>query len=160
MSRSPLRRTRDGRWQVRLAPRERQLLRELPGQAQELIRRSDPSVARLFPPAYGDDPEQEAEYRRLVGDQLSEHHHEALSILTQTADADDLDDEQLGAWLGALNDLRLVLGTRLEVTEDMPRIAPGDTRAPAYAVYAFLSALQEHIVTAMSGSLPEATQAE
>lgn len=159
MSRSPLRRTRHGRWQVRLAPRERQLLRELPGQVQQLIRRNDPSVARLFPPAYGDDPEQEREYRRLVGDQLSEHHHQALAVLSQTADAADLDDDQLGAWLGALNDLRLVLGTRLELTEDMAPIMPGDVRAPAYAVYVFLSALQERIVTAMSASLPESPRA-
>ena len=43
-------------------------------------------------------------------------------VVEQTADADHLTGEQLEAWLGALESLRLFLGTQLDVTR-------GDLRA-------------------------------
>jgi hypothetical protein len=57
---------------------------------------------------------------------------------------------ELDAWLRALNDLRLVLGTRLDVTEDT-FLEPVDRRDPdaqALAVYAYLGWLQEQVVEA------------
>ena len=50
-----------------------------------------------------------------------------------------------------LNDLRLALGTRLGVTEDEPTdIDPADPRAQSWAVYYWLTALQDALVqTAM-----------
>lgn len=154
MIKARLRRGRDGRWQLRLPPQERDLLRSLPGQVRDLIAAGDPSVARLFPPAYQGDPEEEAEYRRLMGDQLLESHRGALGILEETVDADQLDDEQVNAWLGAINDLRLVLGTHLDVTEDLAQVAADDPRAPGLAVYAYLSMLQERMVEALAETLP------
>jgi hypothetical protein len=57
--------------------------------------------------------------------------------------------------MGALNDLRLVLGTRLEVSEDMDEepFAPDDPRASAFAVYRYLSELQWMVVEALSAAL-------
>lgn len=71
-------------------------------------------------------------------------------------EADRLDEEQLVAWLGSLNDLRLVLGTRLEVTEeDYERDVPDeDPRRPAFAVYHYLSWLEEELVEALGSGLP------
>jgi len=43
---------------------------------------------------------------------------ESATILEQTADADRLTDEETLAWLRCLNDVRLMLGTHLNVTED------------------------------------------
>ncbi|MGH9068877.1 MAG: DUF2017 family protein [Acidimicrobiales bacterium] len=153
MIRARIRRTRDGHWQLRLPAQERDLLRALPSQVRDLIAAEDPSAHRLFPPAYTDDREEEAEYRRLMGDQLIESHQAALSVLEETVDSDHLDDEQVQSWLGALNDLRLVLGTRLEVTEDLQPVAPSDPRAPAFATYAYLSLLQERMVEAVSATI-------
>ena len=66
-----------------------------------------------------------------------------------------MDDGYLGpgdAWRRALNDRRLVLGTRLDVQEDTfaSDLRPDDPNAPALAVYAWLSWQQEQLVDALS----------
>jgi hypothetical protein len=53
-----------------------------------------------------------------------------------------------------LNDLRLVLGTRLDVTEEMDfDLDPSDPSAAELAVYAYLSWLQEQLVEALAAGL-------
>jgi hypothetical protein len=148
-----VKRTRKGQYQLRLPTEERDLLRGLPGQLRELIGTDDPSLRRLFPPAYKDDPELEAEYRHFMADDLVASHQRALDVMEETIDADEVDEDQLVGWLGALNDLRLVLGTRLDVTEDMyeREMDTDDPRAPAFAVYSYLGWLQEQVVDALSG---------
>ena len=62
-----------------------------------------------------------------------------------------MDREQADAWLGCLNDLRLVLGTRLEVTEDTELdLRRDDPRAQALTVYGWLGWLQESLLEAMT----------
>jgi Domain of unknown function (DUF2017) len=147
-------RTRDGDYRVRLSDHERDLLRTLPGQLRVLIAEDDPSLLRLFPPAYADDLEADAEYRRLVRDGLVDGKLAALSELERTAAADRLDEAQLGAWLGALESLRLALGTQLDVTEDTyDAFDPRDPRAPELALYGWLSWLQDQVVRALSAGL-------
>ncbi|MGH3919863.1 MAG: DUF2017 family protein, partial [Pseudonocardiaceae bacterium] len=64
-----------------------------------------------------------------------------------------LSDEQAQAWLAALNDVRLALGTVLDVTEDMPdELAPDDPRAPHLGVYHWLTWVQESLIQAVSGT--------
>ena len=67
-------------------------------------------------------------------------------------DRDRLSAEEADTWLRALNDLRLVLGTRLDVQEDTfaAELRSDDPRAPALAVYAYLSWIQEQLVEALS----------
>jgi hypothetical protein len=150
-----IKRTRKGDYVLRLPVEERELLRSLPGQLRDLLGTDDPSLHRLFPPAYSDDSEHEHEdeYRRLMGDDLAEHHRHALTVMEETIDADRLDEDQLAGWLGALNQLRLVLGTRLDVTEDLygQELDQSDPRAPAFALYTYLGWLQEQAVAALSG---------
>lgn len=150
-----IQRTRRGDFRLRLPAEERQVLRALPGQLRELMTTSDASLRRLAPPAYADDPRLEAEYRELVGDDLTAERLRGLEVMEQTVEADRLDEEQLGAWLGAINDLRLVLGTRLDVTEEMDVSAVPDTdpRYAALALYSYLSFLEEQVVEALSSSL-------
>jgi hypothetical protein len=54
--------------------------------------------------------------------------------------------------MGAINDLRLVLGTRLDVSEDMDldALADDDPLTPAFALYGYLGWLQEQIVAALA----------
>jgi hypothetical protein len=151
---SHIERTRSGSYRLRLTRRERALLREL---AEELRARLDgdldePSLRRLFPPAYPDDDEAQAEYRHLTGDELLDGRRAALRLLEE--ERDRLDEDELGLWLRALNDLRLVLGTRLDVREDtFERGIPGDGRqARELAVYAYLSWLQEQAVEALGSA--------
>jgi hypothetical protein len=152
-------RTRRGDFRVRLPKAERDLLRTLPSQLRDLIteRPSDPSLARLFPPAYEDDPAQQAEYLRLTRDDLSEQRLEALKLMEETLEAERLTEEQLAAWLGAVNDLRLVLGTRLDVTEDLYEepIEEDDPRFPQLALYSYLGFLEEQMVAALSAGMPD-----
>ncbi|PWW56275.1 DUF2017 domain-containing protein [Actinokineospora spheciospongiae] len=59
--------------------------------------------------------------------------------------------EQADAWLSALNDVRLALGTAIEVTDDMPEELPDDDpRSPHLAVYHWLTWVQESLVQALS----------
>ncbi len=146
-----VKRLRSGRYQLKLDAEERDLLRALPGQLGELLGSDDPSLHRLFPTAYTHDPALDAEYHRLMRDDLLERHRGALEVMTKTIDAVDLDEEQLLAWMRAVNQMRLVLGTRLDVTEDMydTGMDVDDPRAPAFALYSYLGWLQEHIVQAL-----------
>jgi hypothetical protein len=155
-SRSPVQRTRSGRFKLRLSSDERDVLRALSPQLMGLLGSDDPSLRRLRPPAHPDDPRMEAEYRELVGGELDGQRRRSLQIMEETIEAKELDEEQMSAWLAALNDLRLVLGTRLDVTEDLYEegIPEGDSRAPLFAVYLYLGWLEEQVVGALSEGLP------
>jgi len=148
-------RDRHGRFHPRLSAQERQLLAGLPVQVLELLTAADPSTRRLFPAAYPDDAEAEKEYRALVGESLLEHHRRALDSLAEGAMADTLEAEDLEQWMGALEVLRLVLGTQLQVTEEMTDIDPKDPRAPGFALYAYLSMVQDAVVDALASELSE-----
>ena len=119
---------------------------------RELLASDDPVLDRLFPVAYPDDEDRETEYRLLVRDELRSSHEAALAALEESADAERLDEEQLQAWMRAVNEVRLVLGTRLDVTEegDERPTEPDDPRATAFAVYDYLTWLQGTIVEALS----------
>ena len=149
-------RTRQGEIRLRLPRAERDLLRHLRAELGQLLENApdDPSLRRLFPPAY-DDEADEAEYRRLMHDDLTAGRRRALEVVEETANRDRLSAEEAEAWLTALNDLRLVLGTRLDVREDtlLDALDPHDPRAPDLSVYAYLSWLQEQLVEALGAGL-------
>jgi hypothetical protein len=153
---SPIERTPDGDFRLRLSAGERELLTSLPTELTALIEAdpADPGLRRLFPPAYEDDEESEDEFRRLMHEELLAGRREALQLLAETARQDRLSGEQLDAWLRALTDLRLALGTRLGVTEETydREIDPDDPRAYELSVFAYLSWLQEQAVEAASAS--------
>jgi Domain of unknown function (DUF2017) len=144
---------RDG-WSVKLEDWERRLLFSLPDQLLEMLGSDDPSLARLFPPAYNLDEKHEEEYQRLMRADLLERHLEAATVLKETANATRLTGEQMNGWMRALNDLRLVLGTQLDIneeldTDDIPDEGPDAMR---YQVYFYLSGLLGELVQAVSGN--------
>jgi hypothetical protein len=136
---------------VRLPEHERVLLREIAAGTRMRLAEgtADPTLRRLFPPAYAD-PEREREYQELTRGQLVSGRERTLEVLESTVDQDSLSLEEADAWLRALNDVRLVLGTGLEVAEDLDwdAIDPADPHAPAYAMYGYLSWIQEQLVEA------------
>jgi hypothetical protein len=75
----------------------------------------------------------------------------ALAAFEQTVDNPRLDEEEALAWMRAINDLRLLLGTRLDVSEDPAerRVSPDDPRAPGFALYDYLSLLTQELVEAL-----------
>jgi len=150
-ARTPVRRTRDGRFRLHLEPHERDLLRQLGPQLSALLDQPDqPGLARLFPPAYSDPAHSthEEEYRRLMREDLVAGHREALETLAATAGAVDLSEQQLLGWARALNSVRLVLGTLLDVSEDDEHRDPASAEE---AIYGWLSGLLGCAIDAMAG---------
>jgi hypothetical protein len=139
-----------GTYRVNLGPDERQLLRELPVQLLAAItdNRDDPSFRRLFPPAYEKDKEAEKGYRLLAGMELDDSRSYALQTLSKTADSMEISEEELETWLRALNDIRLWLGTVLDVSEDDVDDEPDD---PPHVLYHVLTWLQDLAITVLSG---------
>ena len=147
-------RSRDGRYRIRLGERARDVLRVVPSQLRDLLKpetpASDPSLVRLFPPAYPDDPMRNLEYEHLAGDDLLGGRLGAIEMVERTAEATTLTEEELLAWMGVANDLRLVLGTRLDVTEESDaRDFADDPEAAMFQLYVFLGALVSEIVDAL-----------
>jgi hypothetical protein len=143
----------DGTGRVRLSlnANEQLLLRDLLDQLEPLLADpDDPALRRLFPPAYSDD-EKDEQYRSLVRDQLAGGRAKALATVRDTLGEETLDAEQADEWLRALNDLRLVLGTRLDVSEeiDYERLDLNDPRGRDLAIYGYLTWLQEQLVEAL-----------
>jgi len=146
---------RDGTFRVHLPAEERDVLAALPDQLRDALDAEEPTLYRLFPPAYVDDDEGNADYARLVGDGLLDGKLRALDHLERTAHAETLTEDDLGAWLGGIESLRLVLGTQLDVTEESyGPLDPSDPDAPRLALYHWLSWLQEEVVQALSTTLP------
>ena len=149
----------DGTLTVSLAEEELSILRALPEQLREVLEEDDddPARARLFPRAYLDPTaeSEEAEWQALVGPSLLRERLDALELITSTlVRAEpagdwwtiDLTTDEVQAWLGVLNDTRLVLGTRLGVTEEERAIDPADPEAGPYMLYQWLTVLQGDLV--------------
>ncbi|WP_173528981.1 DUF2017 domain-containing protein [Nonomuraea antri] len=115
---------------------------------------SDPVLARLFPAAYADEKEA-SEFRRYTEATLRDGKRADARTVFDTARSgrNELDPEQAQAWLRALNDVRLALGTKLDVTEEIHDEIAGmdedDPRYPAFVTYDWLTYLQDSLVRAL-----------
>jgi hypothetical protein len=156
---------------VSLQAEELELLQTLPDQLRSVIAGADddPARERLFPRAYLD-PTAEAEeqqWREFVHPDLVGQRFDAVSALDESlgrAEVTGRDGEwreivlapdDIPAWLGVLNDTRLILGSRLGMTEDERVIDPDDPQAGGYAFYDWLTWVQGDLVEALLGDLPE-----
>jgi hypothetical protein len=152
-------RTSHGEYTVRLRPEERTVLTTLPEELGALVAggRTD-ATARLFPPAYSAEPEMDAEYQRLMGDELIRRRPAAVDVVRETIGRDRLSEDELRAWVGVCNDLRLVLGTLLDVSEDRDvlDVDRNSEDMPQRILYLLLSEIVEEGVQALSQALPPA----
>ncbi|MBO4257072.1 DUF2017 domain-containing protein [Streptomyces griseorubiginosus] len=136
----------------------------------------DPVLKRLFPDAYSD-PEgapgpqeaQEAqaysaEFRRYTENDLRAGKRDNALAVIRTLDALTpgtdggavlkLSPEQSRQWLGSLNDLRLAIGSRLEITDEddtdvLYRLPDENPRKPMVMAYLWLGGLQETLVNTL-----------
>jgi hypothetical protein len=109
----------------------------------------DPAVARLLPSAYPDDEEAAAEFRRFTADDLTARKlTNARRVLDDLAAplAERLDVPAQQAWLRTLTDLRLVLGSRLGVTDEGPAPSDDPHVRVMQDVFDWLGYLQESLV--------------
>ncbi|MDP1720931.1 MAG: DUF2017 domain-containing protein [Candidatus Nanopelagicaceae bacterium] len=117
----------------------------------------DAVLLRLLPNAYAD-PVDSAEFRRYTESTLRGKKREhALQIRTQLLEEDDsnisLSEQGAQAWLGAINDIRLALGVRLNVEDNSYKrfelLSPEDPMQAVFAVYSWLGWLQESLVISL-----------
>jgi Domain of unknown function (DUF2017) len=118
----------------------------------------DPVLARLLPDAYQDDPAAADEFRKYTESSLRESKKYFAQTMLDTLPAKGgrvkLTGDQARDWLRALNDVRLMFGVRLEVTEDfegqLSALDPQDPKVAAFEVYGWLGAVQESLVQALA----------
>jgi len=151
------------RIRVRLANDEVAVLRGLPDQLRTVLGEGEdePVNRRLFPPAYLDvaDIEHDTEFQRLMHDDLVSEKLTNLDLVTDSLARGtssvrrwtvELTDAEATAWLGVLNDLRLALGVRLDITEDFDGdVDDTDPRAPALRLLSYLGWLEEQLLEAL-----------
>lgn len=134
-------------------------LEEMVGIDPSAQRPEDPALARLFPDAY-DDPDEAAEFRRFNQRDLRNTKVANLTLARATLERPDptrLDDSECQAWLVTLNDLRLTLGTRLDIGEGSPEsyleLPEDDPTRALFLVYDWLTHHQDRLVGAMQKGL-------
>ncbi len=156
----PFRLARGGDVVARLEPAEAGIVGLLLDQLEQLLEAEaddvggDPVIARLLPEGHRGDPELAADYRELTEASLRSGKADDLATVRATLPDGGgevrLDAEQAAAWLRTSNDLRLALGTRLEISEDTepPEEITGE-EDQQLAVYYWLTALQGSLVDAL-----------
>ncbi|MET9151542.1 DUF2017 domain-containing protein [Streptomyces griseoflavus] len=137
---------------------------------------SDPVLRRLFPDAYGapggtpqpaeaeEQRAHSAEFRRYTENDLRAGKRDNALAVIRSLDAlspagrDDavlkLSPDESRQWLGALNDLRLAIGSRLEISDEddsdlLFHLPDEDPRKPMVMAYLWLGGLQETLVATL-----------
>lgn len=175
-------RRRRGKLVVTLEPAEVQVLADVVDQVRQLLAQrrgeapsdpldaitgiqtapstapSDPALARLLPDFHRDDDQLAAGLRVLYEPELITAKDRAavelLDSLPHGGGTVRLSEETAEAWLASLNDVRLALGVRLEITDDEqePDLDRAELRGAGptmFNVYRWLSALQDSLVVAL-----------
>ncbi len=150
LRRQRVRRTRTGLIRIDLPEPEREVLRRVLPQLRDLLTldADDQRTQRLFPVAFVDNAEAETEYRGYMHGELVTSRLSALATVESTLDTKVLTEEQAVAWLQSINSVRLVLGTLLDVSEELQiQDLPDDhPEIESYALYAYLSMLLDELV--------------
>jgi hypothetical protein len=144
---------------VRLEEHEADIIRSLLSEMTAMLdigAQNDPVLERLFPRAYRTDTDEDT-YREMVGSDLEHGKKRALARVGENVgergsvdvplSRDEADD-----WLTALTDIRLAIGTRLDVDEEMmsKELDPDDAKAPTLAVLHWLGWVQESMIERLS----------
>lgn len=135
---------------------ESAVLRQLIAELRALLtskrkKRNDPVLDRLFPAAY-EDRDDEAAYREMTHDDLEKEKLRALDVVSTAlgdgANKVKLSGEDFHTWLACITDLRLAIGTKLDVDEERmgAEVDPNDPDAQALTVLHWLGWVQEGLL--------------
>ena len=158
----PFERLKRGGFRVNLDPDEREVLLGLLGQMRDLLVAAPadtPHLRRLFPTAYPTDPEADAEYQRLMREELVGSRLAAMetvsAVLDPAAAPREVTAGDLTALMTSMNSLRLVLGTICNVGEDddLAGVTPEHPQFAELQAYGYLSYLVDACVDALSADL-------
>jgi hypothetical protein len=145
------------RWVLNIGADERavigQLLTELSALLNDDSDANSPLLQRLFPTAYPDDAEKEAEYQRLMREDLVASRVFQIDTVVGYLNDDDatLDQGEIIALMQSVNAVRVVLGTMIDVGEDdeIGVGEAGDEHEVERQLYGFLSWLLDWIVRSL-----------
>lgn len=145
----------NGTFVINLPEHDRQTLSGFVDQLEQLLHADtrDPRVRRLFPVAYHDDPERDAEYQNYMHDELQQSRLNSIAMVREVLAQDEpLTEAQLHGFMMIINNLRLVLGTLLDVDEsaDTDDIDESDPLFGQAQLYGYLGWLLEWTVSAMT----------
>ena len=153
------------RFRFHLDEEELALVVRLLGELKELLtsevdERTAPLLHRLFPPAFHDDPDKEAEYQRLMREELVTSRVAAVDEITALLTGDGaasvvagatLSEGETMAFMRSLNAIRLILGTMLDITDEESAEVADMNDSPEHSLYAYLGWLLEWTVRALGG---------
>jgi len=152
------------KFRLNFEPEERDLLIRLLGEMKDLLTAevnevTAPLLHRLFPPAFRDDPEKEAEYQRLMREELVTSRVVSVDLVTamltvnpNTGRLADLSKPDTVAFMQSLNAVRLVLGTMLDITDDDAAEQADMDDSHEFQLYGYLGWLLEWTVQSLSGT--------
>lgn len=167
----PVFRLKNGNYKIDLADDHRQLLTQLVEQLRDSLSTTtdDSNLRRLFPTAYNNDAKKDAEYQRLMRDELLESRLSAIDVTMKViAKDDEISAEEIDAFARSINSLRLVLGTTLDIAEsdygtqsdtqlgensDSDEVSEADEYLIQKELYEYLGWLLEWTVGAQSDGL-------
>jgi hypothetical protein len=144
-----------GQYRVRLPPDAREWVASLADEMELLVAIDNADTKRLFPTAYPNDPELDAGYQVLAREQLIDSRREAIALVRASVGNELVSEEELSAWMNVVNDLRLVMGTKLDVSEDDHGIDFDGPDVEDQIVYRGLSELLAEIVDGLTATLPD-----
>jgi hypothetical protein len=155
--RPPVERTAKG-VRLNLSDEERRVIGWMLDQLRDALAggQQSESLRRLTPPAYhmSGDAEAEAEYQRLMNEELVANRLAAINRVTDLlATSTPLDDDELMAFLQSVNAVRVVLGTVLDVSEEQPDDVGDDhPMAQEHQLYGYLGYLLQCAVEAVQAA--------
>lgn len=145
----------DGIFRINLSEDERETMLRFVDQLEEVLaaEQTDPRVRRLFPTAYHENPDLDAEYQGYMRDELSQSRASSIATVREVLGSEGpISESQLYAFMMVLNSLRLVLGTLLGVSEDEDTddIEEDDPTFGQAQLYGYLGWLLEWTVDTLS----------
>lgn len=134
---------------------ERMLIADMLGILRDALENAeddgDPAIRRLYPPATMDDDLAAAVYDVIHRGELVEGRRRAIEAVALTLAGGPLTGEQAQAWLTTINDARIMIGVRINVTEDSTTADFDDDDSGLFIVYKFLSKILDELVGALMG---------
>lgn len=116
----PIVRLKNGAFKIELTDDHREVLKQLIEELRETLISSsdDAALRRLFPTAYNNDPQKDAEYQRLMRDELLASRLTSTETALKTIESKtEISEHDLDAFSRSINSMRLVIGTNLDISE-------------------------------------------
>ena len=150
----PITASGDGTYTINLQDNERETMLDLVGQLETVLSSGldDERLRRLYQTAYNENPEHDAEYQGFMRDELTQSRAASIATVREMLSSDSpVTENQLGAFMMVLNNLRLILGTLLDVNEDDDEPDETDPLYGQWQLYGYLGWLLEWVISSLTG---------